>query len=326
MKNKNKAPFYLEDTHLSQGTKAFLKALNTPGVAVESLPVNQARGVLEEAQASAKVDLSGIEESEKTITADGHTIRLVVVRPKGIHEKLPVFMFIHGGGWVLGDYPTHQRLIRDLVVESGFAAVYVDYTRSPEAKFPQAVNEVYAATKWVAEHGTEINVDGKKLAVVGNSAGGNMATVTAIKAKENNGPSIKAQVLLWPVTDAGGDFESFALFGEDRFLTTPLLTWMAGQYTSKPQDADNIYLSPLRASHDKLRGLPPTLIEVAENDILRDEGEAYGRRLDEAGVDVTTVRFNNVIHDWGMLNGCAELPETKALIMLSAAFLKKHLK
>lgn len=325
MKNTKKAPDYLVDTHLSKKTREFLKVLNSSGTPVESLPVNQARDVLSGAQSSVKVDLSGIEESEKRITADGHTIKIMIVRPKGNKDKLPVFMFIHGGGWVLGDYPTHQRLIRDLVVESGLAAVYVDYTRSPEAKFPQAVNEVYAATKWVAEHGAEINLDGSRLAVVGNSAGGNMATVTSIKALENNGPKIKAQVLLWPVTDAGQDFESFELFGEDRFLTTPLLTWMAGQYISKPADAESIYLSPLRAPFGKLKDLPPTLIEVAENDVLRDEGEEYGRRLDEAGVDVTTVRFNNVIHDWGMLNGCAELPETKALIMLSAAFLRKYL-
>ncbi|WP_295936019.1 alpha/beta hydrolase [uncultured Alistipes sp.] len=325
MKNVKKSPHYLEDTHLSGKTREFLKALNASKTPVESLPVKEARGVLSSAQASVKVDVSGIEEMEKTISADGHTIKLIVVRPQGVKEELPAFMFIHGGGWVLGDYPTHKRLIRDLVVESGFAAVYVDYSRSPEAKFPVAVEEVYAATKWVAENGSQINVDGTKLAVVGNSAGGNMSTVTSIKAKENKGPVIKAQVLMWPVTDAGTDFESFDLYGEERFLTTSLLKWMAGQYISREEDADSIYLSALRAPLEKLKGLPPTLIETAENDILRDQGEEFGRRLDQAGVDATTVRFNNVIHDWGMLNGCAELPETKALIMLSAAFLKKHL-
>jgi acetyl esterase/lipase len=163
------------------------------------------------------------------------------------------------------------------------------------------------------------------LAVVGNSAGGNMAIVSSLKSKENNGPKIKVQILLWPVTDAGTDFESFQLYGEQRFLTTSLLKWMAGLYVSKPEDADNIYFSPLRASIDQLRGLPPTLIEVAENDILRDEGEAFGRKLDEAGVDVTTIRFNSAIHDWGMLNGLADTPETKAMIRLSAATLKKYL-
>jgi len=325
MSTEIKSLNYLEDPHLSKKTKEFLKVLNSAGKPVESLPVPDARNVLAFAQASAKIDLSGIDESEKTITADGHTIKLNIVRPEGVKGKLPVFMFTHGGGWVLGDYPTHKRLVRDLVVESGFASVFVNYTLSPEAKFPQAVNEVFAATKWVAAHGDEINVDGSRLAIVGNSAGGNMTVVTALKAIENNGPEIKVQILMWPVTDASMDYESVKLFGKDRFLTEPLLRWMAQLYISKPEDAKSIYLSPILASVDQLKGLPPTLITVAENDILRDEGEAFGRKLDEAGVDVTTVRFNNAIHDWGMLNGLADTPETKALIRLSAATLKRYL-
>lgn len=325
MDKENKSVDYLKDEHLSAETKKFLKALNA-GSPVESLPVEEARDVLLGAQTTVHVDLSGIEESEKTITEDGYTIKLNIVRPEGVSGKLPVFIFVHGGGWVLGDYPTHKRLVRDLVVASGYAAVFVNYTLSPEAKFPQAVNEVYAATKWVAAHGNEINVDGKRLAIVGNSAGGNMSVVTSFRAKEEGGPDIKAQVLLWPVTDASMDYESFKLYGEQRFLTTPLLKWMTAKYLSKPEDGDNIYLSILRASVDQLRGLPPTLIEVSENDILRDEGEAFGRKLDQAGVEVTTVRFNNTIHDWGMLNGLAHTPETKTLITISAAILQKYLK
>ena len=326
MSNKTKKPLnYLEDPHLSKKTKEFLKIVNAADKPVESLPVADARNVLVEAQASVRVNVSGIDESKKTITADGYKIKLNIVRPKGVKEKLPVFIFIHGGGWVLGDYPTHKRLVRDLVVESGFASVFVDYSLSPEAKFPQAVNEVFAATKWVAEHGDEIDVDGKRLAVVGNSAGGNMAVVTSIKALENKGPKINAQILLWPVTDANMDYESFKLFGEDRFLTTSLMKWMADLYISKPEDAKSVYFSPILAPLKQLKGLPPTLITVAENDILRDEGEEFGRKLDEAGVNVTTVRFNNAIHDWGILNGLADTPETKALIQLSAATLKKYL-
>ena len=217
-------------------------------------------------------------------------------------------------------------MVRDLVVASGYAAVFVNYTLSPEAKFPQAVNEVYAATKWVAAHGKEINVDGKRLAIVGNSAGGNMSAVTCLKAKEEGGPDIKVQILLWPVTDAGTDYESFKLYGEQRFLTSSLLDWMASQYISKPEDADNVHFSILRASVDQLKGLPPALIEVSENDILRDQGEAFGRKLDQAGVEVSTIRFNNTIHDWGMLNGLGHTPETKTLITISAATLKRYLK
>lgn len=325
MRTKKEAPDYLSDPDLSVGTKEFLKVLNADPTPVESLSIKDARNVLVGAQKSVKVDLSGIEESEKTITEDGYTVKLNIVRPEGAKGKLPVFIFIHGGGWVLGDYPTHKRLVRDLVVESGFASVFINYTPSPEAKFPQAVNEIYAATKWVANHGDEINVDGKRMAVVGNSVGGNMTIATTLKAKEKKAPEIKCQLLLWPVTDAGTDWESWELYGKQRFLTSTLMTWMWNQYTTDTKERSSKYASPLRASLDELKGLPPTLISVAENDILRDQGEALGRKLDLAGVKTTTLRFNGVIHDWGMLNGFAKLPETRDLIIISAAMLKKYL-
>lgn len=326
LNNQQKAPDYLQDSHLSKGTKEFLKTLNASSTPVESLPVEDARNVLVGAQKSVNVDVSGIDESEKTITADGHTIKLNIVRPEGKKEKLPVFIFIHGGGWVLGDYPTHKRLVRDLVIESGFASVFVNYTPSPEGKFPQAINEIYAATKWVADNGDEINVDGKRLAVVGNSVGGNMTVATALNAKEKKGPEIKCQILLWPVTDAGTEWESWTMYGEQRFLTSSLMMWMWDQYTTDTAARKDKHVSPLQATLEELKGLPPTLIEVAENDILRDQGEVFGRKLDEAGVPVTTIRFNGVIHDWGMLNGYANLPETKTAIRLSAEMLKKYLK
>lgn len=326
MKKAKKAPDFLEDPQLSFGTKEFLKVLNQSDTPVESLPVPDARKVLVDVQASVDVDISGIEESEKEITVDGYSLKINIVRPENMKEKLPVFLFIHGGGWVLGDYPTHKRLVRDLVVESGYASVFVNYTPSPEAKFPQATEEIYAALKWVAANGDEIGVDGKNIALVGNSVGGNMAMATSLKAKQNNGPEIKCQILMWPVADAGFEWDSYEIYGEQRFLTTSLMKWMFDQYTTDPQQREDIRISPLQASADELRGLPPTLIEVAENDILRDQGEALGRKLDEASVEVTTVRFNGVIHDWGMLNGFAVLNPVKSLILFSSAFLKKYMK
>ena len=325
-KKIQKAPDYLKDPHLSVETKEYLKVLNGGGPAVESLSKEDARNVLVTVQASVKVDVSGIEESEKTITYNSQNLKLTVVRPKGIKEKLPVFIFTHGGGWILGDYPTHKRMVRDLVVESGYAAVFVNYTPSPEAKYPQALHEIYAATKWVAEHGNEINVDGKRLALVGNSVGGNMSIATGLMAKKNKGPEIKVQVLLWPVADANFDTESYRMYGEQRFLTTPLMKWMFDQYTTDPKQRKEIYLAPLQATLDELKGLPPTVIQVAENDILRDEAEALGRKLDEAGVDVTTVRYNGVIHDFGLLNGFATVPQTRSLFTYTAAVLKHYLK
>jgi acetyl esterase len=315
-----------KDPRLSSEVKAFLKALNSgDGPPLEALPPLEAREVLVNAQASVNVDLSGIDESEKTISADGYTIKLNIVRPEGVKGTLPVFIFIHGGGWVLGDYPTHKRMVRDLVVLSGFAAVFVNYTRTPDAQYPRAVNEIYAATKWVAEHGEEIDVDGKNLAVVGNSVGGNMTAVTTLMAKAKGGPKIKLQILMWPIVDADFETDSYKQFGEKRFLTTPLMKWMYDLYTTDPEKRKEIYASPLQATVEQLTGLPTALIQVAESDILRDEGEAYGRKLDEAGVKVTTVRYNGMIHDFGLLNGLAEAPATRSLFVHAAAELKKHL-
>jgi acetyl esterase/lipase len=234
-------------------------------------------------------------------------------------------MFIHGGGWVLGDYPTHRRLVRDLVVESGYCAAFVNYTRTPDAVFPRQIDEIYAATRWVAEHGDTINVDSRRLAVVGNSVGGNMTAVTAIKAKENRGPEIKLQIMMWPIVDADFETESYQQFGRDRFLSTPLMKWMYDMYIADPGKRKDIHASPLRASIEELKGLPPALIQVAENDILRDEGEAYGRKLDEAGVEVTTIRYDGMIHDFGLLNGLANEPATRSLSRHAAAELRKRL-
>ncbi|MBN3938574.1 alpha/beta hydrolase [Nostoc sp. NMS9] len=314
-----------EDPRLSREVKAFLKLLNSGGAPLETLPPLEARQVLVNAQADVKVDLSGIDESEKTITVDGYSITLNIVRPEGVKDTLPVFIFIHGGGWVLGDYPTHKRMVRDLVVLSGFAAVFVNYTRTPDAQYPQAVNEIYAATKWVAEHGEEINVDGKNLAVVGNSVGGNMTAVTTLMAKAKGGPQIKLQILMWPIVDANFETDSYQQFGKKRFLTTSLMKWMYDLYTTDLEKRKEIYASPLQATVEQLKGLPPALIQVAESDILRDEGEAYGRKLDEAGVKVTTVRYNGMIHDFGLLNGLAEVPAVRSLFVQAAAELKKYL-
>jgi len=314
------------DEHLSPPVKVFLKGLNTGGPGLETLSTDAARLVLVNAQKAFKVDLSGVTKSEKTISADGFTIKLDIVRPAGIKGVLPVFIFIHGGGWVLGDFPTHERMVRDLVVLSGCAGVFINYTRTPDTKFPTAINEIYAATKWVAENGKEIQVDGSKLAVVGNSVGGNMTAVTTLKAKAENGPKIKLQIMMWPIVDADFETESYKLYGEQRFLTVPTMKWMYDMYIADPEKRKDIYASPLRASVEQLKGLPPALIQVAENDILRDEGEAYGRKLEEAGVAATTVRYNGVIHDFGLLNGLAEIPQTRSLFIQAAAELKKYLR
>lgn len=315
-----------QDPNIGRETREFLKALNSGnGKPLETLSPERARLVLVGAQKSVNFDYSDIEESERTITQDGQTIKIHIVKPKGSKALLPVFMFFHGGGWVLGDYPTHKRLVRDLVVNSGAIAVFPDYTPSPEARFPVAINQAYAATKWVSEHGKEIGVDGSRLAVAGNSVGGNMTAVIALMAKDKNGPKLKQQVLLWPVTDSDFSRPSYTKYAQERFLTTPLMQWMWDNYLPDVKERNNKYASPLKASLEELKGLPLALVQVAENDILHDEGVAYGRKLDEAGVPVTLTEYKGFIHDYGMLNPLAHIPAVQESVLDAATALKKAL-
>lgn len=317
---------YSTDENITPEVKAFLKLVNA-GAPLETMSPKDARAVLAGAQAGVKVDLSGIDVSEKTIVADGYTIKLHIVRPSGVGGVLPVFIYIHGGGWVLGDFPTHERMVRDLVVLSGAVAVFVNYTPTPDAVYPRQINEIYAATKWVAAHGADIGVDGKRLAVVGNSVGGNMTAVTALMAKERQGPAIRLQIMMWPILDANFETGSYKEFGTGGYyLTKATMMWMYDMYIKDPEKRKDIHASPLQAPIDELRGLPPALIAVDESDILRDEGEAYGRKLAAAGVPVTTVRYDGVIHDFGLLNGLATIPQTKSLFVQLAAELKNYLK
>ncbi|WLE61473.1 alpha/beta hydrolase [Burkholderia plantarii] len=307
-------------------TTRFLAALNgAKGPGLETLSPAKARQVLVDAQNGVKVDLSGIDVSTRTIEQDGLSVPVTIVRPQGAKGTLPVFMFFHGGGWILGDFPTHERLVRDLVVQSGAVAVFVNYTPSPEAQYPVAINQAYAATRWVAAHGDEIGVDGSRLAVVGNSVGGNMAAVVALMAKDKGGPAIRFQGLLWPVTDHNFNDGSYQAYQKDHFLTRPMMKWFWDAYTTKEAQRNEIYASPLRASTAELKGLPPALIQVAQFDVLRDEGEAYGRKLDAAGVEATTTRYDGTIHDFGLLNALAEDAPTKAAMKAMASELKSRL-
>ncbi|MDB1112776.1 alpha/beta hydrolase [Pseudomonas extremaustralis] len=308
-------------------TQTFLDVLNAgTGKPLEQLAPKDARAVLSGAQAGVKLTLPKADVSQKTIQVDGQPLDLTIVRPAGVKGTLPVFMFFHGGGWVLGDYPTHERLVRDLVVGSGAVAVFVNYTPSPEAHYPVAINQAYGATKWVAEHGKEINVDGKRLAVAGNSVGGNMAAVVSLMAKDKGTPAIKFQLLLWPVTDANFNTSSYNQYAEGHFLTKNMMKWFWDNYTTDAHQRAEIYASPLRATTDQLKGLPPALIQTADADVLRDEGEAYGRKLDQAGVPVTAVRYNGMIHDYGLLNVVSQVPAVRSALLQASDELKQHLK
>lgn len=314
-----------ENPTVERNVRTFLKALNSSGgKPLETLSLADARKVLVDAQAGVALPPADVEE--RTITQDGIEVKITIVRPKGVTDKLPAFMFFHGGGWILGDYPTHERFVRDLVVDSGFPAVFVNYTPSPEAQYPTAINEAYAATKWVAKNGDKINVDGKCLAIVGNSVGGNMTAVVALMAKDKGGPELKAQIMLWPVTDANFETESYNQFSEGYFLTKAMMIWFWDAYTADLEKRKEKYASPLQASLEELKGLPPALVQTDGNDVLRDEGEAYARKLDQAGVDVTAVRYEGLIHDYGLLNALSEVPAVRDALHQAAETLRKHLK
>jgi len=306
------------------GVSAFLTALNSGGgKPIEQLSPAAARQVLIGAQKGTELPPASI--SEKVINVLGKPLTLTIVRPEKASGTLPVFMFFHGGGWVLGDFQTHERLVRDLVNASGAAAVFVNYTPSPEAHFPVAVTQAYEATIWVAQHGAEIGVDGSRLALVGNSVGGNMVASVALQALRAHTPAIRYNVMLWPVTDANFSDASYNQFAEGHFLTKNMMKWFWDNYTTSAQDRNNILASPLRATAAQLKGLPPTLIQTAELDVLRDEGEAFGRKLDAAGVPVTVTRYNGMIHDYGLLNALSQEPTVRTALQQASAEIKLHL-
>ena len=234
----------------------------------------------------------------RDLTADGPlgTIPLRVYRPGGVPDSrpLPVLVFFHGGGWVIGDIETHDVVCRQVTAEAGISVISVDYRLAPENKFPAAVDDAWAATRWIAAHGAELGIDPARLAVGGDSAGGNLAAVVALLARDAGGPKISLQVLTYPVTDLGAETKSYADLAEGYMLTRDSMRWFRAHYLSKEEDALDWRVSPIRAT--SLAGLPPALVITAGFDPLRDEGQAYALRLSEAGVSVDAVCFGGMIH------------------------------
>jgi acetyl esterase len=284
-----------------------------------------ARAVLDGAQ-SGNIAMAPAEIEEHTIPGgpDG-TISLTVVKPVGRNGSLPVVVYTHGGGWVLGNFATHERLVRDLTEQTGAAFVFVNYLRSPEARYPVAIEQVYATVQWVARHGSELGLDGRRLAVAGDSVGGNMTAAVTLMAKQRGGPEIRYQALLYPVTNAAFDTGSYEHFAEEPSLTRAAMQWFWDAYLPDVSKRSEPTASPLQATPEQLRGLPPALVITDEVDVLRDEGEAYGRKLRQAGVDVTTVRYQGVFHDFMMLNALAKTNATRDATAQTARALRAAL-
>ncbi|MEC3656523.1 alpha/beta hydrolase [Bacillus siamensis] len=246
-----------------------------------------------------------------------------IMRPQNAPAHLPVIVYIHGAGWVFGNEHTHDRLIRELAVGAQAAIIFPNYTLSPEAKYPTAIEEIYAVVKWAAENGRENGMIPESLTIAGDSVGGNMTAAVTLMAKARGDLNIRQQLLFYPVTDASFDTESYHQFATGYFLRKDAMMWFWDQYTTNSNERAEITASPLRATTEQLQGLPPALIITAEADVLRDEGEAYANKLREAGVPVTAVRFQGIIHDFVMLNALAKTKAARGAIDLATAWLRK---
>jgi acetyl esterase/lipase len=240
------------------------------------------------------------------------SVSIRIFRPEVSAEALPVVMYFHGGGWVLGDAESYDRFVREIVSGTGAAVVFVEYSRSPEERYPVPLEECFAATKWVAEHSNELGLDATRLAVAGDSAGGNMAAAVCLLAKERRGPRITAQALIYPATGSGFDTPSFKEFAEGYYLTAEASRWFWHQYAPDRSVDKEPTACPLLASLEQLKELPPALVITAECDILRDEGEAYARKLTEAGVPVTCTRYLGAIHGFMGANALAQTLAARA--------------
>ena len=308
---------------LEPAAQAFAKAAAEPPQLYELSP-EQARAVLDDVQ-SAPVDAPAVDEHWVTVPADVGDVRVRIVRPRNVLWTLPVILYMHGGGWVLGNAKTHDRLVRELAVGAGAAVAFVEYDRSPEARFPVAIEQGYAAARWIMREGHAHQLDPDRMAVAGDSVGGCMAAALTLMAEGRGDVRFVHQSLYYPVTDAAMDTPSYEQFAEGYHLTAKAMAWFWDAYAPDPKTRTSAYASPLQAADQQLAGLPPALVIVDECDVLRDEGEAYAGRLRANGVDVTTVRYDGTIHDFMMLNPLSGTHATRAAIAQATSVLRSAL-
>ncbi|MGY0055269.1 alpha/beta hydrolase [Streptomyces sp. LZ34] len=309
---------------LEPAAKAFAEATDNPPYLFELAPA-EGRKAVDEVQSGA-IDKPEIDEEWITVSG-GPTgeVRARIVKPAGAAGTLPVILYIHGAGWVFGNAHTHDRLVRELAVGANAAVVFPEYALSPEARYPVAIEQNYTVAQWVVREGAGKGLDGSRLAVAGDSVGGNMTAALTLMAKERGDVPLVQQVLFYPVTDANFDTGSYHQFATGYFLRRDGMQWFWDQYTTDESERAQITASPLRATTEQLTGLPPALVITGEADVLRDEGEAYANKLREAGVPVTAVRFQAIIHDFVMLNALRETHAAQAAITLAAGTLRTAL-
>ncbi|MEU1371294.1 alpha/beta hydrolase [Streptomyces sp. NPDC005803] len=310
---------------LEPAAQAFAEATANPPYLFDLGPVD-GRKAVDEVQSG---DIAKPSVDEEWITVSGGptgNVRARIVKPAGAEGTLPVILYIHGAGWVFGNAHTHDRLVRELAVGARAAVVFPEYDLSPEARYPVAIEQNYTVARWIVEQGATKGLDATRLAVVGDSVGGNMAAALTLMAKQRGDLPLVQQVLFYPVTDANFDTGSYHQFATGYFLRRDGMQWFWDQYTTDEKQRAEITASPLRATTEQLTGLPPALVITGEADVLRDEGEAYANKLREAGVPVTAVRLQGIIHDFVMLNTLRETHAAQAAITLAVATLRTALR
>ena len=283
-----------------------------------------ARKVLEDAQ-SGPVSKLPVDEEWITVPSQYGDARVRIIRPQGAAGMLPVILYMHGGGWVLGNAKTHDRLARELAVGAHAALAFVEYPNSPEAQYPVAIEQGYATAQWITRNGASKGLDASRMAVAGESVGGNMTAALALMAKERGDVRFVQQSMYYPVTDAAMNTTSYEQFATGYYLSRKEMEWFWDAYTTDPAQRAEITASPNQASVEQVKGLPPTYLCVDEADVLRDEGEAYAAKLRSAGVPVTTVRFDGMIHDFMLLDALSETRAARAAIDQATAFLRAGL-
>src|SRR4051795_2608323 len=308
---------------LEPASQAFVEATADPPYLYELTP-DQARKVLDNVQAAPIAKLP-VDERWITVPADVGDVRVRIVRPVGAEGTLPVILYMHGGGWVLGNAGTHDRLLRELAGGTGAALVFVEDDRSPEARYPVAIEQCYATARWIVREGAANGLDPERLAIAGDSVGGGMTAAITLMAQERGDVRFVHQSMYYPVTDAAMDTGKYAQFAEGYFLTAKSMAWFWDCYCPDLERRSEPFASPLRAGAERLAGLPPALLIVDEADVLRDEGEAYAMRLRKAGVAITTVRYDGITHDFMMLNPLSETHATRAAVAQAIATLREAL-
>jgi acetyl esterase len=308
---------------LEPASQAFVEATSTPPFLYQLTPA-EARKVLDDVQA-APIDKLPVEDRWITVPAEAGDVRVRIVRPPDAEGTLPVILYMHGGGWVLGNADTHDRLVRELAVGTGAAVAFVEYDRSPEAHYPVAIEQGYATAQWIIREGAANQLDPERIAVAGDSVGGGMTAALALMANERGDVRFVQQSMYYPVTDAAMDTGSYEQFAEGYFLTAKAMAWFWDAYLPDLERRSEPFASPLRASDEQLDGLPPAFVIVDEADVLRDEGEAYAAHLRAAGVPVTAVRYDGITHDFMMLNPLSDTHATRAAVAQAIAVLREAL-